>query len=123
RTVGLAHDPPSQRVVRYLMGDIRPGPVPVEPAVVRGDVDRPRAAVAGDDRRHALRQEVDVAARGRRQDGHVTVTVQVDEAGGDNQSHAVEDTGFTLELERADSGDALALDREIALDALAAAAV
>jgi hypothetical protein len=90
---------------------------------VAGHVGRARAAVAGDDGRHALHEVAEVRPRRRHGQGVIAVCVQVNEARGDGQPAAVDDARPAGDGESADGDDAFAAKGDIALGAGLAAAV
>ena len=98
------------------MGDVRAGAVGVDLGEILPDVDRPAAAVAGDERRAAL---ADVVLRGAGlvgDDRLVAVVVEVDEAGGDDQAGAVDRLADLAGRELADGDDPIAADGHVARD-------
>ena len=114
--------------VRDEMGDVDAGGAGVECGVVLGDVDCAAAAIAGDERGAALREIagrlagfvgenlalvrfVGIAACGIFVEGGVAVIVEIDEAGGDDQSAAVDGATDLAVLELADGDDLVADDR------------
>src|SRR5262249_29487134 len=81
------------------------------------------SAVAGDDRRDTLEQVVEVAARGGLGQGVVAVGVQVDEAGSDDKTAAVDDARLALDLALPDRDDPPAAQHKVPLAAGLTAAV
>ena len=68
RAVGVAHHRGADGAVGDQVDDVRPRPVRVDRVEQLGDVERAAAAVAGDDRGHALRLVVPVGAGPGRDD-------------------------------------------------------
>ncbi len=72
--------------MRDQVDDVGAGPVRVDRREVLGDVEHAQAAVAGDDRGHALGQVVAVQPLRRLGDPRIGVRVQVDEPGRDDRA-------------------------------------
>ena len=93
--------------------DVRPRPVRVDGVEQLGNVERAAAAVAGDDRGHALRLVVPVGAGPGRDDSGIGMRVQVDESRRHDPGGGVDHPGLGVDCERPDGNDPLAPDRHV----------
>jgi hypothetical protein len=87
------------------MSDIRPRSCGIDLRVERLDIRRSAAAIAGDRRGTPLDDVVDTSPQVRGNHLVIAVRVQVDEAGGDTQSRAIDDAIHLTDLELADRHD------------------
>ena len=118
-----AHRLGPERTMWNQMQNVRPRPAFFDLAVVGRHINGSRAAIAGDDRRTTLRQEVCVLPRLGLEDRIVAVRVQVDEARRDDHSPRVDFPRASLHREAADRDDAVVSDGQISDDSFAFAAV
>ena len=116
RAIRVAHDLGAQGIMRHLVDHIGAGMNGLEPAEVGCHIERPAAAVAGDDRGDALHEIAKVRAPGglrQRGNAGIAMRVQIDEAGGNHQAFAVDDPRLPGRGELTDAGDTLALDGQV----------
>ena len=123
RAAGAAEYLRTQRAVRQQVDDIRAGCIFVQLLKIPGDIDMAAAAVAGDECCAALRQIARGVARLGREDAAIAVVVQIDEAGANDESLAIDRAADLDVADFAHGDDAIATNGNIALHWLIAGTI
>ena len=97
------------------MCDVGAGPhLLIDLLQILTDIDAPSSAIARDNGRASLQQEIAVLTSRRLSDRFIAVIMQVDETGGDGQSGAVNHAWIPGGLELADRDNPISSQRDVA---------